>query len=133
MHLRGARTIEALDGVPELRAPHDGILAEQQALPLHELLKRDQLPAPDIGFALLPSFWSRGYAFESASRVLAHARDSLALNQVLAIVSPTNTASIGLLEKLGLTYDRTEAVFEGAPEVLVYRTVGEFLATGRTE
>jgi RimJ/RimL family protein N-acetyltransferase len=31
------------------------------------LLKRDWLPDPDIGFALLPRFWRRGYALEAAS------------------------------------------------------------------
>src|SRR5829696_5552552 len=27
------------------------------------LLKREELPDPDIGFALLPDFWSTGFAF----------------------------------------------------------------------
>src|SRR5262249_17826093 len=31
------------------------------------LVKRDSLPDVDIGFAFLPEFWRRGYAFESAA------------------------------------------------------------------
>ena len=38
------------------------------------LLKRDWLADVDIGFALLPRFWAKGYAFEAASSVLAHAQ-----------------------------------------------------------
>lgn len=68
------------------------------------LLRRDYLEAADIGFAFLPEFWSRGYASESAAAVLAFAFESLGLPRVLAIVSPGNTGSIRVLEKLGLRY-----------------------------
>ena len=75
------------------------------------LLKRDTLPAPDIGFAFQPRFWSSGYAFESACAVMSYATNVLRLSEILAIVSPSNTASIRLLEKLGFTLDReTHAV-----------------------
>ena len=30
------------------------------------LLKRDNLPDVDIGYAYLPEFWGQGYAFEAA-------------------------------------------------------------------
>src|SRR5690349_21767190 len=39
------------------------------------LLKRDELPEPDIGFALMPDFWNKGLAFEAAAAVLQDARD----------------------------------------------------------
>lgn len=71
------------------------------------ILKRDTLPEPDIGFAFLPAFWSQGYGFESASAVKAYARDTLGLPRLLAIVSPSNQASIRLLEKLGFTSNAT--------------------------
>ncbi|MDP2859906.1 MAG: GNAT family N-acetyltransferase, partial [Bacillota bacterium] len=34
------------------------------------LLKRESLQEVDVGFALLPRFWSKGYAVESVSAVL---------------------------------------------------------------
>jgi len=71
------------------------------------LLRRPYLPDPDIGFAFLPGFHGRGYAFESASAVIAHALGPLGMTRILAIVSPANTASIGLLGKIGLVYVRT--------------------------
>jgi RimJ/RimL family protein N-acetyltransferase len=70
------------------------------------LLKRDELPEPDIGFALLPEFWNKGFAFEAADAVLQDARDRLGLQTILAITSLDNDASIKLLERLGFTFQK---------------------------
>ncbi|HKS10648.1 MAG TPA: GNAT family N-acetyltransferase [Pyrinomonadaceae bacterium] len=70
------------------------------------LLKRDELPDPDIGFAFVPDYWGKGFAFEAATAVMNDARERLKLNRILAIVDPTNDASIKLLERLGLTFQR---------------------------
>ena len=56
------------------------------------LLKREELPDPDIGFAFLPDFWNRGYALEAAAAVLNYARQRLKLDRILAIVNPDNDA-----------------------------------------
>jgi len=70
------------------------------------LVKRDYLEEPDIGFAFLPEFWSRGYALESAKAMLTHARDDARLPRLLAITSQDNVASITLLRKLGFGFER---------------------------
>jgi RimJ/RimL family protein N-acetyltransferase len=70
------------------------------------LLKRDWLEDVDVGFAFLPRFWSQGYARESASAVLDFGRDRWRLARILAITSPDNVASIGLLTKVGFRLDR---------------------------
>ena len=80
--------------------------ATGEAVGICGLLQRDELPAPDLGFALLPRFRSQGYAFEAAEAVLAHARHTLGLERVLAITSPDNAASIKILERLGFRFDR---------------------------
>ncbi|HEY3381303.1 MAG TPA: GNAT family N-acetyltransferase [Vicinamibacterales bacterium] len=69
------------------------------------LLKRDVLPDIDLGFAFVPTYWGQGYARESALAVLAHAKKTMGLRRVLAITSPDNERSIGLLEKIGFTFD----------------------------
>jgi len=71
------------------------------------LLKRDELPDPDIGFAFIPDYWRQGFGFEAATAVTNDARERLKLPRILAIVSPDNEASIKLLERLGLSYERT--------------------------
>jgi RimJ/RimL family protein N-acetyltransferase len=70
------------------------------------LLKRDVLDDVDLGFAFVPESWFKGYGFESASAVLAYARDTLHLKRVVAITSQENVASINLLVKLGFYFER---------------------------
>ena len=84
------------------------------------LLKRDYLPDVDIGFAMLPAHRSKGYTLEAASAVLAHARDTLDIERVLAITSPDNVASICLLERLGFRFERMARPAENEPEVKVF-------------
>lgn len=84
------------------------------------LLKRDVLPHPDIGFAFAAAFRSQGYAFEAASTVMAFARDVLHARQILAIVDPSNTASVRLLEKLGFAFDRLTRMREDASDIALY-------------
>lgn len=70
------------------------------------LIKRDSLPDPDIGFALLPEYEGQGYAREAAEATLAQARGRYRLARVLAITSLENPRSIGLLQRLGFAYLR---------------------------
>jgi RimJ/RimL family protein N-acetyltransferase len=67
------------------------------------LLKRDSLPDPDLGFALLDAYEGRGYAFEAASAIMQMARTTLGLRRVMAIATPDNARSAALLERLGFT------------------------------
>jgi RimJ/RimL family protein N-acetyltransferase len=70
------------------------------------LLKREELPDPDIGFAFLPAVWGKGFASEAAAAVLKDAHQKLRLERILAITSLDNDASIKLLEGLGFTFQR---------------------------
>ncbi|MCK1995547.1 GNAT family N-acetyltransferase [Peribacillus muralis] len=70
------------------------------------LIKRDDLEDVDIGFAFLPRFWAKGYAYESASATMAYGKDVLGLTRIVGITSPNNHSSAKLLEKLGLQFER---------------------------
>lgn len=70
------------------------------------LIKRDTLEDVDIGYALLPKFWSRGYAVESALAVKAYAKDVIGLKRLIAITDPANKGSIRVLEKIGLRFEK---------------------------
>jgi RimJ/RimL family protein N-acetyltransferase len=70
------------------------------------LLKRDALEDVDLGYALVPEHWSRGYASEAASAVMTYAGERLGLRRVVAITDVGNQSSIRLLEKLGFRYEK---------------------------
>jgi len=89
------------------------------------LLKRDVLEHVDIGYALLPEFWSQGYALESASAVMSYAREKLGAKQVLAVVNADNQSSIRLLEKMGFRYEKMIRLADDAPEIKLFSTAVE--------
>ena len=84
------------------------------------LLKRDSLPDVDIGFAFLPQFWSRGYAYEAAAAMMTYGREVLGLRRIVAITNPDNEASGRLLEKIGLRFERLMKLAEDQSEVRLF-------------
>ena len=102
-------------GLYRLALKEDG-----QPMGICGVLRRDSLEHPDVGFAFLQRFRARGYAFESASAVMVHARGTLGLGRILAITSQDNTASIGLLDKLGFTFQRMLEISDDEPEIKVF-------------
>lgn len=93
------------------------------------LIKRDGLSDVDLGFALLERFWGHGYAHEAAAAVLAHGRDCLKLPRIVAITSPDNERSGGLLEKLGFRYDRMIRLAADKPESRLFVAAGNPAST----
>jgi len=67
------------------------------------LIKRDTLDEIDIGYAYLPAWRGQGYAYEAARAVLDYA-PTIGIRKLVAITSPNNLASNGLLRKLGLQF-----------------------------
>jgi RimJ/RimL family protein N-acetyltransferase len=85
-------------------------------------LKREELPDPDIGFAFLPEFWSKGFAFEAGRALLQDARERLRLQRILAITSLDNDASIKLLERLGFRFERITQLAADREQVKLFAT-----------
>jgi RimJ/RimL family protein N-acetyltransferase len=83
------------------------------------LIKRDTLDCIDIGYAYLPDWRGQGYAYEAAQAVLAHA-PTLGIERLLAIASPGNVASNGLLRKLGMRFERFTQLAPDGPGSNVY-------------
>lgn len=96
--------------------------SERKPIGICGLLKRDTLPDPDIGFAFLPAYWNRGYAFEAADAVMRHARSVLNLSTILAITTPDNDASGKLLRKIGMAFDRMIKLTPESDEVKLFTT-----------
>jgi [ribosomal protein S5]-alanine N-acetyltransferase len=58
---------------------------------------------PEIVYSLSPSVWGKGYATEAARAVVDYALGPLGVPEVLAEVDNGNTASVAVIERLGLT------------------------------
>ena len=70
------------------------------------LLEREYLDDMDIGFAFLPTFRGKGYAFEAASATIEWGKKNLGMRRILAFTDANNAASIILIKKLGLKFER---------------------------
>lgn len=128
---RGVRTIEdarryILDGPIRSYRDHGfGMFATELRdahvpIGICGLLKRDWLDEVDLGFAFLPEYWARGYAFEAASAVVKYARRTHRITRLLAITSHDNAPSQRLLAKLGFTRQANRVVPGEAEEVCVF-------------
>ncbi len=93
-----------------------------EAIGICGFVKRDSLPEADIGFALLPQFERKGYAFESAAAMLLYGEEKLNFKRVLAITSKDNFASGGLLEKLGFAFERFIKMTDDGEEIKIFST-----------
>jgi RimJ/RimL family protein N-acetyltransferase len=84
----------------------------------------------ELGWAVAPGRWGRGYATE-LGRASIEAGAQLGLDPVVAYTLPDNLASRRVMEKLGMTYDRTFIHGRWGPHVL-YRVpdVGPAIASG---
>jgi RimJ/RimL family protein N-acetyltransferase len=84
------------------------------------LTRKDWLPDVDLGFAFLPAFWSKGYAFEAAAAVKAYGKDVLGISKLLAITNPDNENSIKLLEKIGFRFERMIRLSEDTSAIKLF-------------
>ncbi|MEO7047351.1 MAG: GNAT family N-acetyltransferase [Ferruginibacter sp.] len=70
------------------------------------LLKRNYLENFDIGFAFLPQFIGKGYAYEAAKAVLDMLSELPEFKTILATTLFSNQNSIKLLTKLGFQFEK---------------------------
>lgn len=61
---------------------------------------------PELLYGLRRPWWGRGLATEACHAVLAHVFETLGHPLVFAATDPPNTASIAVMARLGMTFDR---------------------------
>ena len=84
------------------------------------LYDREGLEGIDIGFAFLPAFEKKGFAFEAASRIKNAAFEEFGVDTIHAITTQDNVSSQKLLEKLGLELQGTTKIPNDDEELLLY-------------
>jgi RimJ/RimL family protein N-acetyltransferase len=78
------------------------------------------LPAVEIGWRLARPSWGQGLATEGARRTAAYAFDDLGLDRIVSITRPPNRSSWNVMQKIGMTLERTTVHPEHGFEVVVY-------------
>lgn len=86
------------------------------------LIKRDALEDVDLGFAFLPGFRGKGYAYEAAEATIAYGKNVLGLNRLVAITVQGNEASIKLLEKLGFRFEKIIEMPQAVDGLMLFAT-----------
>ncbi len=71
----------------------------------------------DLGYRFLPQYWGQGLATEASIACVAYGFEALGLGRIIGITLPENTASMRVLEKVGM--NRQEPIlYEGEPAEL---------------
>jgi [ribosomal protein S5]-alanine N-acetyltransferase len=63
-------------------------------------------PDVEVGYRLARSAWGKGYATEAAGAVRDFAFATLGIQRLIAIIDPSNIASIHVAEKIGMHYEK---------------------------
>ncbi len=84
------------------------------------LYDREGLDGIDIGFAFLPEYESKGYAFESVNKLKNVAFDEFGISEINAFTTKENISSQKLLDKLGLKFIKTTRIPNDDEELLLY-------------
>jgi ribosomal-protein-alanine N-acetyltransferase len=84
------------------------------------LYDRDGLEGVDIGFAFLPEYEGKGYAYESALRIKEAGFNEFGITKISAITSKGNLGSQKLIEKLGLTFQKVITLPDDDEELMFY-------------
>jgi ribosomal-protein-alanine N-acetyltransferase len=90
------------------------------------LMKTERERVLELGFAFAPAARGKGYAYEASRGVLHFGFDQLHAKSVIALTSPFNAASIVLINKLGMRFDRVVRMKRGdrGADVLRYECHG---------
>ncbi len=84
-------------------------------------LKYDQnLDETDIGFRFFEEYWNKGFATESAKACLDYGFETLNLKSIVGRAMSENRASIKVLEKIGLNFER-EFDFDKKNKGVIYK------------
>ena len=84
------------------------------------LLYRKVLDVTDIGFAFLPKYWNRGFAYEAAEAILKYGHSTLEVNKIVGLTSKDNHRSINLLKKLGMDFEKSVKMSDDDSGTVLY-------------
>ena len=84
------------------------------------LFDREGLSDIDLGFAFLPTYEGKGYAFEAAAKIFDAAMTDFEIDKLQAITLEENAGSRKLLEKLGFIFKEKIRIPKDPAELMLY-------------
>jgi ribosomal-protein-alanine N-acetyltransferase len=78
-------------------------------------------PELQLLYGLHPASWGQGLATEAARDVVEYAFHDLGFDGIIASADPPNKASIGVMQRLGMSFDRQ--VIKSGRDTIYYRLV----------
>jgi len=74
----------------------------------------------DLGYRFLPEYWGSGIATEASRAILNYGFDHLELKKIIAIAMKENKASIRVMQKIGMEFDKFAPYEEGSEDAIWY-------------
>ncbi len=76
----------------------------------------------DVGYRFLPEFWGKGLATEATRAILDYAFRELKLSRIVAIAMIENKASIRVMEKAGMHFEKFAPYFPEGEDLVWYHS-----------
>ncbi|TPN81175.1 GNAT family N-acetyltransferase [Aquimarina algicola] len=74
----------------------------------------------DLGYRFLPEYWGLGIATEVSRAILDYGFDTLKIKKIVAIAMTENKASIRVMEKIGMEFDKFAPYELGSEDAIWY-------------
>jgi RimJ/RimL family protein N-acetyltransferase len=84
--------------------------------------KRPELENVEIGYALLPEFYGKGYGIEAAKGTIDFAKNNLKINTLVAITAKNNDKSHRILEQLDMKIINNIKLSDDDEEIFLFST-----------
>lgn len=75
----------------------------------------------ELGYRLRKDAWGRGYATEGSKALVSRGFEELGVETVVAVAMPENRASIHVMEKLGMVFEKAYRLESEGVDVVKYR------------
>jgi RimJ/RimL family protein N-acetyltransferase len=86
----------------------------------------------DLGYRFLPEYWGQGLATEGSRAILTYGFDTLKIRKIIAIAMKENKASIRVMEKVGMEFDKFAPYELGSEDAIWYWCDKELIAKNKT-
>ena len=80
-----------------------------------------EIDETDIGYRFLPEYWGRGLATEVSIPTIDYGFETLQLDRIIGIAMKENIASWKIIEKLGMTFYKTDEYLGDGGAYLWYK------------